>query len=78
LPLILKIIYNNKKKSGLNFQIKRLLMNNLRWQRKQVCGSEGTVVGWAGTLLLCALAVILFCLFIGLVSLLHGRSSACA
>jgi len=49
-----------------------------RRQRKQVCGSEGTVVGRAGTLLLCALAIILFCLFIGLVSLWHGLSSACA
>jgi len=40
-----------------------------RWQKKQVCGSEGMVVGRAGTLLLCALAIILFCLFIGSVSL---------
>jgi len=47
-------------------------------QRKQVCGSEGMVVGRAGTLLLCALGIMLFLFFIGLVSLLHGRSSACA
>jgi hypothetical protein len=36
--------------------------------KKHVCGSEGTVVGWAGTLLLCALAIILFYHFIGLFS----------
>ena len=41
-------------------------------QRKQVCGSEGMVVGWAGTLLLCALAIILFCYFIG--SVIVARS----
>jgi len=37
---------------------------SVRFQRKQVCGSEGMVVGWAGTLLLCVLAIILFCHFI--------------
>jgi hypothetical protein len=36
-----------------------MLIKSVRRQRKQVCGSEGTVVGWAGTLLVCALAVIL-------------------
>jgi hypothetical protein len=49
-----------------------------RWQKKQVCGSEGMVVGRAGTLLLCALDIMIFCLFIDLDSMLQGRSSACA
>jgi len=36
--------------------------------KKQVCGSEGMVEGWGGTLLLCALAIRKFYHFIGLVS----------
>jgi len=31
-----------------------------RLQRKQVCGSEWTAVGRAGTFLLCVLAIILY------------------
>jgi hypothetical protein len=44
-------------------QFNQLSESSVCRQRKQVFGSEGTVVGWAGTLLLCALAIILFLSF---------------
>jgi hypothetical protein len=37
-----------------------MYIKTVRRQKKQVCGSEGTVEGWAGTLLLGALAIIIF------------------